>query len=635
MKAAAYPVEKIFDTAIHYRVPLYQRPYVWALNIEVPSEDRLTPFWEDVRDTVRRFLKRQEHIAQGVQESHLAAFADHFFGAVVLGKPSKAFGGIPHQEVIDGQQRFTTAQLLIVAAHRVAEHHGYHGTANALRDLYVNADKHDPSPEERYKLYPTNANRAAFAAVVDSAAATPDDPGNKIQEAYAFFAIQLAEWLDDFHPAERERHLKALHRVVRTHLKFVVIELEEGDNAQEIFESLNAQGTPLLAIDLVKNHVFRRADDAGLDLDKLNREQWRQIDDRWWRSEQRQGRFKRPRAELFLMHWLTLKKQDEVPALALFVEFQQLSTKESVPDQEIDDFVTAFVADAMVYRGFFDQPDGTMPRRFFDRLRLLDTTTLYPIALRLFIEAGEDPMLIQSRDSALLALESWLVRRMICGYTAKNYNRISVDLLKLIESSGGPAHTAIIRFLQEANVETEIWPRDAEVIDALRVQGLYNRLKPVRRVRLLLEACELEMRLKSGGYAEMRKQAAPQLGMHLTVEHVLPQKWKAYWPVTRVTEDGETLPPERVDELEAERSRRVHLLGNLTLATKKLNPSVSNGAWEKKWVAFDKHSILHLNREVIAHDAWDEKAIDARGLELASLITQHWRGPEAWALGEQ
>lgn len=74
-------------------MPLYERPYVWKRDIEDPSEDRLTPFWEDVRDTISRYLKRQEHLAQGVDEHDLVAFADHFSGAVVLDKPDKLLGG--------------------------------------------------------------------------------------------------------------------------------------------------------------------------------------------------------------------------------------------------------------------------------------------------------------------------------------------------------------------------------------------------------------------------------------------------------------------------------------------------------------------------------------------------------------
>jgi hypothetical protein len=633
VRADAFPVEKIFDTPIQYRVPLYQRPYVWERDIEDPSEDRLTPFWEDVRDTVNRYLKRQEHLAQGLNEHELVAFTDHFFGAVVLDKPDKSFGGIPHQEVIDGQQRFTTAQLIIAAAQRLAEKHGFAGTAEALRDLRLNAEKHDPKPEERHKLWPTNVNRTAYDAVMAPGGplAVPDDPNNRIQEAYAYFANELDDWIADIPEDDRERHVKALNRVLRAHLKFVIIELEEGDNAQEIFESLNAQGTPLLAIDLVKNHVFRRAaaPDAHLDLDNLDQNVWRELDAPWWREEQRQGRFKRPRAELFLMHWLTVQKRDDVPAGGLFVEFQRQALPDSLPAGEIGAFVSAFIADAMLYRSLYHQPEGSVPRRFLDRLDLLDTTTLYPLILRLFIAERDGQLTGKQRDQALRALESWLVRRMICDYTSKSYNRTVIDILKKIDAAGSDPHLAVVDFLRVATVDTELWPTDALVRKTLVERPLYNRLKPVRRVRMLLEACEIERRLASGGYAEIKEQAAPQLGMTLTVEHVLPQKWGEHWKV-----DPEmTLPEDERGEREADRQMHVHLLGNLTLVTKKLNPSVGNAAWITKRGGLDTHSVLHLNRDLVRdhEDSWVETDIDARGADLAALIVSHWPGPPAAA----
>jgi hypothetical protein len=629
VKADAFPVEKIFDTPIQYRVPLYQRPYVWERDIEDPSDDRLTPFWEDVRDTINRYLKRQEHIAQGVDEHELVAFTDHFFGAVVLDKPDKSFGGIPHQEVIDGQQRFTTAQLIIAAAQRLAEKHGFTGTAEALRDLRLNAEKHDPKPEERHKLWPTNVNRVAYDAVMapDGPLAVPDDPSNRIQEAYAYFAGELDDWIADIPEDDRERHVKALNRVLRAHLKFVIIELEEGDNAQEIFESLNAQGTPLLAIDLVKNHVFRRAaaPEAHLDLADLDQNVWRELDAPWWREEQRQGRFKRPRAELFLMHWLTVRKLDDVPAGGLFVEFQRVALPDSTPQEEIGSVVTGFIADAKLYRSLYEQPEGSVPRRFIDRLELLDTTVLYPVILRLYIAQRDGKLTAEQRDQALLALESWVVRRMICDYTTKNYNRTAIDMLKQIDAAEIDPHLALIAFLRDATVDTELWSSDALVRKTLLEQQLYNRLKPVRRVRMLLEACELERRLASGGYAEIKEQDAPQLGMALTVEHVLPQKWREHWGV-----EGD-MPEDQRAELEADRQLHVHVLGNLTLVTKKLNPSVGNAAWSTKRTALDAHSILHLNRDLVKDNehTWAEADIDARGDQLATLIIAHWPGPPA------
>jgi len=628
MRAEAYAIEKIFDTPIQYRVPLYQRPYVWERNVEDPSEDRLTPFWEDIRATVARYIAREENL-ESVPESELAAFTDHFFGAVVLGKLDKSFDGIPSQEVIDGQQRFTTAQLLIAAAHRMAEATGFETTADALRDLYLNPAKHEPKSHEHSKLWPTNANRDAYAAVMgaDGPQGVPDDPNNRIQEAYAYFEEALTEWIGEIDPSDRERQIKALNRVLRGHLKFVVIELEEGDNPQEIFESLNAQGTPLLAIDLVKNHVFRRAAGAKIDLDQLDEQLWRELDAKWWRTEQRQGRFKRPRAELFLMHWLTMRNRRETPALGLFSEFQRQVDPKVIPDSGIHDFVERFISDARLYRGFDNLPTGTVPRRFFDRLELLDTTTLYPVALQLFIAERDGELHKQGRDRALQALESWVVRRTICDYTPKNYNRIAVDLLKAIETSSEEPHVPIVEFLRAASVDTELWPSDAQVMQALVEQSLYSRIKPVRRVKLLLEACELQRRMESGGYAEINEQEAPQLKMSLTVEHLMPQAWQENWALPL------DLSPDEHEQAEAEREAHVHRLGNLTLVTKRLNPSVGNSAWPGKCAALDAHSILHLNRDLVRDHAeyWNERTIDQRGATLAELIVEHWPGPGAFA----
>ena len=633
MKANAYPLEKIFDTAIQFRVPLFQRPYVWELNVDDPSDDRLSPFWDDVRGTVDRYLERREALEKGVPEDALAVFADHFFGAVVLGLRVMAFGGIPHQEVIDGQQRFTTVQLLIAAVHRIARDSGNDTTAEALADLYLNPPKHDPQPNEVQKLWPTNANQLAYSAVMDpdGPLPIPDDPNNRIQEAYEFFSMELAAWLTELPADERERHIKALHIVIRSHLKFVVIELEDGDNAQEIFESLNAQGTPLLAIDLVKNHVFRRADDAKLDLSKLDEEVWRPLDDKWWRAMQSQGRYRRPRAELFLMHWLTMQKRDEVPAIGLFVEFQRQSSPAVVPDDDIRPFVESFIDDANLYRSFEAQPEGSIAKRFFNRLKLLDTTALYPVVLRLFKATEEGDLTVSQRDATLRAIESWLVRRVVCDFTSKNYNRTSIELLKKIQDADLPPDVAVIDFLCEATSDTELWPSDSEFREALIHRPLYSRIKPVRRVRLLLEACELELRLASKGYVEVGDQAAPEIAVSLTVEHILPQKWRDTWPVSQSSGEAEISDDEH-EILEAERDAHVHRLGNLTLVTQKLNSHNSNSPWAQKQDALKKNSVFLMNSDlVIKHGtAWNESTIQSRGAEMADLLVNHWQGGEHW-----
>ena len=55
-------------------------------------------------------------------------------------------------------------------------------------------------------------------------------------------------------------------------MKLVVITLGEDDDAQVIFETLNSKGEPLLAMDLVRNNIFHRAEKQGASAEALYKE---------------------------------------------------------------------------------------------------------------------------------------------------------------------------------------------------------------------------------------------------------------------------------------------------------------------------------------------------------------------------
>jgi hypothetical protein len=63
----------------------------------------------------------------------------------------------------------------------------------------------------------------------------------------------------------------------------------------------------------------------------------------------------------------------------------------------------------------------------------------------------------------------------------------------------------------------------------------------------------------------------------------------------------------------------------LTLLTKELNPSVSNGPWERKRKEILKHSALNLNRSL--PDEWNEEAIQVRAEELFKVAVKVWPRP--------
>lgn len=108
----------------------------------------------------------------------------------------------------------------------------------------------------------------------------------------------------------------------------------------------------------------------------------------------------------------------------------------------------------------------------------------------------------------------------------------------------------------------------------------------------------------------------------------MPQSWRNNW--------GSDLGGEPLAA--AKRDRMVQTLGNLTLVTAKLNPSLTNLPWhdadaarikpdaEGKRTQFDEHSLLLLNRELVkGHpDQWTEDDIADRGQALAAAIVTIW-----------
>src|SRR5262249_9056316 len=132
-------------------------------------------------------------------------------------------------------------------------------------------------------------------------------PRPRMIEAYLYFDSELRLFFlgtpsdpplgaDQSLPAR----LEACFTCLKNALKVVVIDLEPGDDAQIIFETLNARGEPLLPADLLRNFIFLRAARLGESQELLYQQYWQRFDDAFWRQEVRQGRLYRPRSDLFL-----------------------------------------------------------------------------------------------------------------------------------------------------------------------------------------------------------------------------------------------------------------------------------------------------------------------------------------------
>ena len=98
--------------------------------------------------------------------------------------------------------------------------------------------------EEQYKVWPTNEDRQPFRQVMD--AARPADlmgVETRMAHAYRFFLDGVRPWLAAG-PAEERSN--AISTALREQVRMIVLDLDNTDEPQAIFETLNAHGTPLL-----------------------------------------------------------------------------------------------------------------------------------------------------------------------------------------------------------------------------------------------------------------------------------------------------------------------------------------------------------------------------------------------------
>jgi hypothetical protein len=593
-------VYDLFNGRIQFIVPVYQRAYVWN------EAENWGLLWEDIADTAERYISDPTaHVRQR-----------HFLGPIVLDQQPVEPGGVDPRLVIDGQQRLTTLQIILSAAAMVAQERGAADVSAELAELIFNRGR-AAEGNLRFKVWPSRRDRKTFLSVVENGTSLN---GAGIPGAWRYFHDRIDEWVTDDGDADAVRQavrIGGLQTCLDSLLYVVSINLDESDNAQVIFETLNARGTGLGALDLVKNAVFLQAERENAAAQSLHDDHWEptfEADD-YWLEEVRQGRERRARADWFLMHWLAMELGQVVRADRLFDSFRKDVLRGPLAPS-MQELVPRLCRDAQIMRSFDSFEPGTPEELFFSRLEAMDTTTMLPIVLLLFRSADLDA---DRRRRALAALESWLVRRAILRLTSKNYNRTLTSLLTAIKGNLTCADEAVVHELRSSKAATAVWPSDDDVRARLEYGDLYGYVGQPR-VRMLLEACELDVR-------DPAKTEAIALPAGLSIEHALPQSWEEHWPL---------LPGDDMEQLRLDRESHVHRLGNLTLVTQPLNASLSNISWlssptspYSKRNELSKRSVLLINQYLCQYDDWNEELIDARGAELTDRILRTWPGPTA------
>jgi hypothetical protein len=368
--------------------------------------------------------------------------------------------------------------------------------AARLEPLIANAEAFRRHKEDRFKVWPTNRDRPAFNEVME--APTPVDhqklehSASRMVKAHHYFCQQGRAWLNAEGADRVVGRAEAIERTARELLQIVVIDLTASENAQEIFETLNARGAVLTAADLIKNFVFQRLLEEHADVEEAYSTYWGQFETAFWEEEVNVGRVRIPRSSVFLNHWLIARTGEEVVAREVFSRFKAYADYQA--GHPMLDLLKEIHRAAAIYRGFTEKAevlDGPLDRLglFAYRVKTLESEVIKPVLLALLDhKAGSLPQ--KQIDAALDVLESWLARRMLIRATAKSYNKIMAEVVSVIRNaSPDQVGQTLKEYFSSQRSEVAYWPDDDEVRRELVSMPVYRKLSRAR-LRMVLESIE-------------------------------------------------------------------------------------------------------------------------------------------------
>ena len=558
MKATEAKLLDFLKKSPQFIIPIYQRTYSW-------TEQQCRQLWDDI-------MRAGSNDAVGA----------HFIGSVVY--IEKGLYQVSSQSpllVIDGQQRLTTAMLLLEALSRhLGDTEPVEGfSAKKLRNYYLLNPLEDG--ERGYKLILTQTDKDSFLSLVTQKA-LPQDFSLRIKENFDFFDTQLGKLNGN------------LEQICRGLAKVIIVDIalsRDQDNPQLIFESMNSTGKALSQADLIRNFVL-----MGLEPDHqadLYNDHWRPMEVEF--GQESYGDY----FDSFMRHYLTVKTGDIPRIDGVYEAFKQHTQKLEERGITVDQLV----ADIHSFAKYFcamalgKEADKQLATAFKD-LRELKVDVAYPFLLELYHDYSLGQLSKEDFYNAVRLIESYVFRRAVCAIPTNSLNKTFATFHKALNKNryleSIKAHLIGLRSYKR-------FPNDDEFKRELIIRDLYNfrsRSYWLRR----FENFERKEHVLVDEY---------------TIEHIMPQ--------------NERLSKQWQEELGADwqqvHATYLHTLGNLTLTGYNSEYSDRPFIEKRDMTGGFKNSPLILNEDLRSCSAWNETTISARARKLANRAIAVWVAP--------
>ena len=553
-------VYEILGNGKIYKVPLFQRDYSWG-------QDQLEDLWNDLLNAY-------------------SSETPHYMGAVVLkANSNKEF------EIIDGQQRFATISILILAI------------INAIRNLAINGidtidneerekllmnqfieQKEPSSLRNSSKLFLNENNNnfyqtrlLKFKGPINEHKLSHSE--SLLWDAYQFYQNKISEEFQDY---SGDKLSSFLTTAVGELMMFIQITVEDEMNAYTVFETLNSRGVDLTSTDLLKNYLFSKVAGSETDLNNV-KELWKKIITIIGLKD----------FPTFLRYYL-LATRKQLTKDYLFKEIKNhITNADDVFEllENLEKYAYNYVA-----LGNSDDDTWKNDKEITSAITILKTlrvTQWKPLAMVACIKYKPNSTDFKTLLQAIIAISYRynVIAKMQTNEMEKVYSKAAINL----HNSQNHSIKNTINDLKDLYVNDEDFKKYFEL-----KQFDTNNSNDKKMARYTLY--KLESQISDGNLYDYETDKG-------TIEHILPESYGENWDDFFSKEEYE---------------RNVYMIGNLTLLeANKNNKDAANKPFEDKKEVYQT-SKYHITN-TIDDINWTIAHIKNRQERLAKIATGIWK----------
>jgi len=529
-------------------IPVYQRKYTWTV------KKQLVQLIKDLEQLIEDETKQKQH----------------FLGTIVYLENIVEYK--VERSIVDGQQRLVTMFLMAHAMKSISENEY---RAREIDETYLQNYAEKADSRYRQRLYPSVADGEDYTIISEGRFDELNkDSSSNIVQNFLYLQAELKSLVERY---TFDRVLYALKR-----FSIVYIKLDDRDNAQQIFESINSTGERLTASDLIRNFIMMNKSNEEQTL--LYKQYWRKLEAVFDNSKG---------MEDFFRYYLAAMTEEYSAKHVLYQAFKEYWHKERESASDVELLQKLVRYSEYFVNLYYKKPDGKYLEVLSD-FQSMESMMPAPFVLELSEWYYFDKVISEEQYFEIInVVNGYQLRRYFNGDDTSRVSKAFPSYLKHVRK-----YVAVHGFenIVDIVIYVLVTRNQSNNMSLPTDKALKSNLSNVnayamRLVRWLLEKIE------------NRNNPATLDMSSLSIEHIMPQTSTAYW------EEKAGVSGEEYIEL-------VNTIGNLTLVTKPDNSAAGNKDFETKKKIFEDTLHIRLNKTLYGMSEWTSEAIKNRSERL-------------------